>query len=166
MMKRFVLALALIPPLISAPAAQQKPADAKWDVTADLGPTAKIAFDTSEGTWINVDVSPDGRRIVFDLLGDLYVMPIGGGTAERITSGAAFDMQPRFSPDGSRIAFSSDRDGLWNIWTIDPAGKDPRQVSRERRWFINSPAWSADGNYIFARHHFVKERSLGAGESG
>ena len=73
-------------------------------------------------------------------------------------------MQPRFSPDGKRIAITSDRDGLWNIWTIDPDGKNAKQVSREKRWFINSPAWSPDGDYIFARRHFVAERSLGAGE--
>ena len=73
-------------------------------------------------------------------------------------------MQPRFSPDGKRIAFSSDRDGLWNIWTMDAEGKNAKQVSRERRWFINSPAWAPDGNYIFARRHFVAQRSLGAGE--
>lgn len=153
--------------LIPAARAQQPPAAPKWDVAADLGPSTKAAFDTSEGTWMNVDVSPDGRRIVFDLLGDLYVMPIGGtgsASADRITSGPAFDMQPRFSPDGARVAFASDRDGLWNIWTVDATGKDPRQVSKERRWFVNSPAWAHDGAYIFARHHFVKERSLGAGE--
>lgn len=139
----------------------------KWDVTADLGPTTKLSFETSEGTWINVDVSPDGTRVVFDLLGDIYVMPIAGSgaaAAERLTSGPAFDMQPRFSPDGTRIAFSSDRDGLWNIWTMGADGKDARQISKEKRWFINSPAWSPDGTYIFARRHFVKERSLGAGE--
>ncbi len=73
-------------------------------------------------------------------------------------------MQPRFSPDGKRIAIASDRDGLWNIWTIDLDGKDARQISRERRWFVNSPTWSPDGAYIYARRHFVKERSLGAGE--
>src|SRR5687767_4783177 len=111
------IALALL--LLFAPAhAQQKPAD-KWDVTADYGPATKLAFDTNEGTWMNVDVSADGKRIVFDLLGDIYTMPIdgsGSGPATRIASGAAFDMQPRFSPDGRRIAFTSDRDGLWNIW--------------------------------------------------
>ena len=159
------------PPAADKPAADKpagdKPAAEKWNVTADLGPTTKLAFDTSEGTWMNVDVSPDGRRIVFDLLGDLYTMPIGGsGTsaAERITSGPAFDMQPRFSPDGTRIAFSSDRDGLWNIWTVAADGKDARQISKEKKWFVNSPTWGGDGSYIFARRHFVKERSLGAGE--
>jgi imidazolonepropionase-like amidohydrolase/Tol biopolymer transport system component len=139
----------------------------KWDVTADLGPTQKLAFDTTEGTWMNVDVSPDGRQIAFDLLGDIYTMPIGGSgsaPATRLTSGPAFDMQPRFSPDGRRIAMASDRDGLWNIWTIDADGKNAKQVSREKRWFINSPAWSADGSFIFARRHFVAQRSLGAGE--
>jgi Tol biopolymer transport system component/imidazolonepropionase-like amidohydrolase len=139
----------------------------KWDVNADLGPTQKLAFDTSEGTWMNLDVSPDGRQVIFDLLGDIYMMPVGGtgaSAATRITSGPAFDMQPRFSPDGKRIAFSSDRDGLWNIWTMDTEGKNAKQVSRERRWFINSPAWAPDGTYIFARRHFVASRSLGAGE--
>jgi imidazolonepropionase-like amidohydrolase/Tol biopolymer transport system component len=139
-------------------------ARAKWDITEPLGPTTKIEFDTSEGTWMNVDISPDGKTIVFDLLGDLYTMPSSGGTATRITAGPAFDMQPRFSPDGRRLAFSSDRDGLWNIWVIDVDGKNARQVSSERRWFVNSPAWAPDGAYIFARRHFVKERSLGAGE--
>jgi imidazolonepropionase-like amidohydrolase/Tol biopolymer transport system component len=152
---------------ISGPAAQQRPAESKWDVAADLGPTTKLAFETTEGTWMNVDVSPDGRRVVFDLLGDIYVMPItgsGASAAERLTSGPAFDMQPRFSPDGSRIAFSSDRDGLWNIWVMDADGNNAKQVSKEKRWFVNSPTWGPDGAYIFARRHFVKERSLGAGE--
>ena len=115
---------------------------------------------------MNVDVSPDGTQVVFDLLGDIYLVPIAGSSspARRLTSGPAFDMQPRFSPDGKRIAMASDRDGLWNIWTIDLDGKNARQISRERRWFVNSPTWSPDGAYIYARRHFVKERSLGAGE--
>jgi imidazolonepropionase-like amidohydrolase/Tol biopolymer transport system component len=140
----------------------------KWDVTAAFGPTSKTAFDTSEGTWMNVDVSPDGARIVFDLLGDLYVMPIGGSTAaapaSRLTTGPAFEMQPRFSPDGKRIAFTSDRGGLFNIWVMDADGKNPTAVSREEKWWVNSPTWAPDGDFIFARRHFVSTRSLGAGE--
>lgn len=155
--------------LLLAPVhAQQKPAEKdKWDVTADYGPATKIAFETNEGTWMNVDVSPDGKRVVFDLLGDIYVMPIdggGSGPATKIAGGAAFDMQPRFSPDGRRIAFTSDRDGLWNIWTMNADGTNAKQISRDRKWFINSPTWSPDSEYIYARRHFVAERSLGAGE--
>ena len=155
---------AFVVPLLLA-AQGQDPKREKWDVAADLGPVSKLAFDTSEGTWMNLDVSPDGRQIVFDLLGDIYIMPIEGGTAaRRLARGPAFDMQPRFSPDGRRIAFTSDRDGLWNIWTMNLEGSDATQISREKRWFVNSPTWSPDGAYVYARHHFVKERSLGAGE--
>jgi len=156
------LALALC---VAATQAEQD--QKKWDVAAPTGgsPTP-LAFDTSEGTWMNLDVSPDGRQIVFDLLGDIYLMPIDGSAtpAKRVTSGPAFDMQPRFSPDGKRLAIASDRDGLWNIWTIDLGGGDAKQISRDKRWFVNSPTWSPDGTYVYARRHFVKERSLGAGE--
>ncbi len=163
-------------------AAQQSDAK-KWDIADPFGPVTKLEFDTTEGTWMNVDVSPDGRTIVFDLLGDIYTMPIGGtaagpiaGTAAgplagsgaqaatKIAGGPAFEMQARFSPDGSRIAFTSDRDGLWNIWSAKVDGSDARQISRERQWFVNSPTWSADGKAVFARRHFVAGRSLGAGE--
>ena len=92
------------PPAAAGARADEK----KWDVTAPFGPTTPLVFDTSEGTWMNVDVSPDGARLVFDLLGDLYTMPIagsGGAPATRLTSGPAFDMQPRFSPDGTLDRF-------------------------------------------------------------
>ena len=111
---------------------EQKPEVKKWDVADATGPTTALAFDTDEGTWMNVDVSPDGTQIVFDLLGDIYLMPIGGSAtpARRLTSGPAFDMQPRFSPDGKRIAITSDRDGLWNIWTVEVEARTARTASR------------------------------------
>ncbi len=142
----------------------QAPSPAKWDVTQSYGPTSSLQLETSEGTWMNVDVSPDGTTVVFDLLGDIYTIPIAGGSATRIASGAAFDMQPRFSPDGKQIAFISDRDGGFNIWLMNPDGANARQVSKESSRLVNSPTWSPDGAYIYVRKHFVKERSLGAGE--
>src|SRR5216117_1120672 len=81
-----------------------------------------VSFETSEGTWLSLDVSPDGKTIVFELLGDLYTMPIAGGAATRISGGMAFDSQPKFSPDGKWIAFLSDREGSDNIWIIHPDG--------------------------------------------
>jgi Tol biopolymer transport system component/imidazolonepropionase-like amidohydrolase len=145
----------------------EAPADTRvgdWDVNQTLGPSKTLSFEASEGTWMNLDVSPDGRTIVFDLLGDLYSMPITGGRATRITSGSQFDFQPRFSPDGRAIAFISDRNGVQNVWLMDPDGSSPRQVTREGEREVNSPEWSADGEYIFVRKHFVETRSLGAGE--
>jgi imidazolonepropionase-like amidohydrolase/Tol biopolymer transport system component len=135
-----------------------------WDVNQSLGPSKTLSFETSEGTWMNVDVSPDGRTMVFDLLGDLYALPPSGGRATRLTSGAQFDFQPRFSPDGRAIAFISDRNGVQNVWLMDPDGSNPRQVTREGEREVNSPEWSADGENLFVRKHFVETRSLGAGE--
>src|SRR5262245_28615243 len=98
-------AFAVLSTLALATLRGQAPDTRKWDIAADLGPVQKVAFDTSEGTWMNVDVSPDGKQIVFDLLGDIYTMPIAGSgssPATKIAGGPAFDMQPRFSPDGRR----------------------------------------------------------------
>jgi len=137
---------------------------AKWDVSARRATAVDVDFATTEGTWISLDVSPDGRTIVFDLVGDIYSMPIAGGAATLLLGGPAFEMQPRFSPDGKRIAFTSDRDGLVNVWTMNLDGKDLRQVSKEREREVSNPAWTPDGQYIVARKHFRNTRSLGAGE--
>src|SRR5690606_13168301 len=99
-----------------------------------------------------------------DLLGDLYLLPIDGGHAEPLTSGRAWDVQPRFSPDGKEVAFTSDRGGGNNIWRIRIADGDTTQVTKENFRLMNNPAWSPDGQYIVARKHFTSERSLGAGE--
>jgi imidazolonepropionase-like amidohydrolase/Tol biopolymer transport system component len=135
-----------------------------WDVEGDHGPTTTVEFDTDEGTWMSCDVSPDGRTIVFDLLGDIYRMPSAGGTAELLSGGASWEVQPRFSPDGKLIAFTSDRDGGDNIWVMDSDGRDRRQVTKETSRLLNTPTWSPDGQYLLARKHFVDTRSLGAGE--
>jgi len=137
---------------------------AKWDVSARRATAKDLEFETSTGTWMSVDVSPDGRTIVFDLVGDIYTMPVGGGAASLVLAGAAFEMQPRFSPDGKRIAFTSDRDGLMNVWTMDVTGKDLRQVTKEKEREVSNPAWTPDGQYLVARKHFRNTRSLGAGE--
>ncbi len=115
-----------------------------------LEPARWARFTTSEGTWMSVDVSPDGTTIVFDLVGDLYTIPAAGGTATRITDGIAHDMQPRFSPDGETVVFVSDRSGDDNLWTVAADGSDLRQVTRDggqASGFL-SPEWTPDGDYI------------------
>ncbi len=128
------------------------------------GTSKDIDYDVTEGTWMSLDISPDGKTIVFDLVGDVYTMPISGGTAKVILAGAAYEHQPRFSPDGRRIAFSSDRDGLTNIWTARIDGTDLRQISKEKERDVANPAWTPDGQYLVARKHFRNTRSLGSGE--
>ena len=135
-----------------------------WDIENPPGPVREVEIDTTEGTWMSVDVSPDGSEIVFDLLGDLYRLPIGGGDAVALTAGLAWDMQPRYSPDGDWIAFTSDRAGGDNVWIVRRDGSDPRQVTKEDFRLLNSPAWSPDGQWIAARKHFTGTRSLGSGE--
>jgi len=138
----------------------------KWDVSNPKGNWnfKELKLTTSEGTWMNLDVSPNGKEIVFDLLGDIYKMPIIGGNATLLREGLPFEVQPRFSPDGTKILFTSDAGGGDNIWVMNSDGTNAKQITKEEFRLLNNGAWSADGNYIFARKHFTSERSLGAGE--
>jgi len=136
----------------------------KWDVNNPPGEKRNVKIDTKTGTWMSLDVSPDGKTIAFDLLGDIYTMPVSGGKATAIAKGMAWEIQPRFSPDGSRIAFTSDRGGGDNIWTMSTDGEDLQQVTKESFRLMNNPTWSPDGRFIAARKHFTTSRSLGTGE--
>ncbi len=144
---------------------KEKPEEKKWNVEAPPYPmNVEATIDTDEGTWMSLDVSPDGREIVFDLLGDIYSIPIAGGEARALTTGVSWDMQPRYSPDGSRIAFTSDRSGGDNVWVMDRDGSRPTQVTKEDFRLPNSAVWAPDGDFLAARKHFTGTRSLGAGE--
>jgi imidazolonepropionase-like amidohydrolase/Tol biopolymer transport system component len=155
----------LPPAAATAPAASRQTLPDKWDVNAPPGMvTREIRLDTNEGSWMNVDVSPDGRTIAFDMLGDIYTMPMAGGTPRRIAEGLAYEHQPRFSPDGRRIAFTSDRGGGDNIWIMNVDGSDKRQLTKEDFRLLNQPSWSPDGRFIAAKKHFTTGRSLGTGE--
>ena len=140
--------------------------EAKWDVNNPQGDWdwKEINFKTTEGTWMNLDVSPDGKMIAFDMLGDIYTMPISGGKACAIRTGIAWEVQPRFSPDGKKILFTSDAGGGDNIWTMNTDGTDARQITKEDFRLLNNAVWMPDGEYFVARKHFTSGRSLGAGE--
>ncbi|MTI88534.1 MAG: amidohydrolase family protein [Balneolaceae bacterium] len=137
----------------------------EWNVSnPDIGSTSNLTFTTNEGTWMNLDVSPDGQQIVFDLLGDIYLLPVDGGKATVLRGGHAYEVQPRFSPDGNRISFTSDAGGGDNIWVVDTDGNNARQVTDENFRLLNNAVWTPDGEYIIAKKHFSSTRSLGAGE--
>jgi Tol biopolymer transport system component/imidazolonepropionase-like amidohydrolase len=158
------LCTTLFTPAVTLAADKKSAETPKWDVNAAHGATKTVRFETDEGTWLDLDVSPDGKSIVFSMMGDLYLLPIEGGRARRITSGAAWDVQPRFSPDGKEIAFTSDRGGGNNLWRVDIQGTNATQVSKEDFRLLNNPAWTPDGKYLIGRKHFTGQRSLGAGE--
>ncbi len=141
--------------------AQEKP---KWNVSSPGGPHKEVSFTVSEGTWMNLDVSPDGKEIVFDLLGDIFTIPVTGGKAKALRTGLAFEVQPRYSPDGSKILFTSDAGGGDNIWVMNRDGSNAVQITKETFRLLNNAAWTPDGQYIVARKHFTSTRSLGAGE--
>lgn len=151
-------------PKAQAPAKTETPK--KWDINAPSGAGwnwKDVNFTTDEGTWLNLDLSPDGKTIVFDMLGDIYSMPISGGKATPLRSGIAWEVQPRFSPDGKRISFTSDAGGGDNIWLMDADGKNPSQLTKEDFRLLNNAVW-LDNQYLIARKHFTSGRSLGAGE--
>ena len=172
--KKHLLSAVALSVMLALPSAfAQSPADndplieestAKWSVNAPQGNFTTADIDVRSGTWMNVDLSPDGKTIIFDLLGDIYTMPASGGEATPLMTDIAWQMQPRFSPDGKYIAFTSDEDGGDNLWIMKADGSEAKAVTTETFRLLNSPAWSPDGNYIVGRKHYTGSRSLGAGE--
>ena len=160
-MRQIILLFLFAPVLLVA---QNKQDKKKWDVTNPPGPHKEVTLELDEGTWMNLDVSPDGQWITFDLLGDIYRMPISGGKTTLLRGGLPFEVQPRFSPDGKHILFTSDAGGADNIWMMQADGSNAKQVTKEDFRLLNNAVWMPDGEYFVARKHFTSTRSLGAGE--
>jgi dipeptidyl aminopeptidase/acylaminoacyl peptidase len=139
-----------------------------WDVNGPLGPPQQtLTMKTNEGTWMNLDAHPDGSAIIFDLLGDLYLLPIGGGDAIRLTEGAAFDFQPRFSPDGGQVLFTSDRGGIFSVWLADFDGTALSALRNLNETASNTwvgANWTADGEWILAKKRVTDTSSIGVSE--
>ncbi|MCK8521432.1 amidohydrolase family protein [Aquimarina sp. D1M17] len=137
-----------------------------------LEPERTISFTTDQGTWISLDVSPDGKTIVFDLMGDIYTIPIAGGKATQITKGMAYDVHPRYSPDGKSLVFISDKSGSDNIWTLNLETKEEKQITKENKHNFFSAEWTRDGEYIVGAkgrrniklyiYHKHKEKGIGS----
>lgn len=107
---------------------------------------------TNVGADYDVDIDPTGQRMVFastrhHLEPDLYMKAVDGVAVTQLTSDPASDIQPVFSPDGSRVAFASNRSGNWDIWVMNVNGGPPAQVTRGMADEIH-PSWSSDGNEL------------------
>ncbi|MBC7895188.1 MAG: PD40 domain-containing protein [Cytophagaceae bacterium] len=160
---RFFLTVVAAGTLIAwapAPSSAQAPDSARRDPTNTLPlvTTRQARFTTDEGTWMSVDVSPDGRTVVFDLLGDVYSVPISGGKATLVVGGNSVDMQPRYSPDGRSLVFISDRNGSRATWISDANGARPRLLTAGGLF----PAFTPDGREIVTGSRLVDVRG-GAG---
>jgi Tol biopolymer transport system component/imidazolonepropionase-like amidohydrolase len=134
--------------------------DAALEINTPRPDATRVSFDVTEGTWMSLDVSPDGSTIVFDLLGDLYTMPASGGTATAISKGPAYDHHPRFSPDGTTIAFTTDENGIENLWLCDRDGRNRRELTAEKVAAVRSASWTPDGTYLLARREDQSKAGL------
>ena len=135
-----------------------------WDVLSPPMALKEIKISTTETTWSSLDISPDGNSMVFDMLGDIFIVDAKGGKARALTQDFAWNIHPAISPDGTKIAFISDRDGLSNAWIMDINGENLKQVTKEKNDLIHAPKWSPDSEYIVVTKGIMSSRSIPAGE--
>ena len=135
-----------------------------WQVTQPPFKLNEVAISTNETTWSSLDVSPNGKFMIFDMLGDLYKVDIKGGNATPLIQDFAWNIHPAISPDGKQVAFVSDRDGLSNVWVMDIDGTHLKQITREKKNIIHAPKWSPDGEYLVVTKGIMSSRSIPAGE--
>lgn len=154
MRKHFMIMLTLVSMVAIAQEEKTPEADTTKEKKATkelpLEPGRSIELKTSEGTWISLDVHPNGQELIFDMMGDIYTMPITGGKATQVTSGMPFDNHPRYSPDGKSIVFASDKSGSENIWTLDLTDPEAeaKQLTKDSDKYYQSAEWTPDGDYI------------------
>ncbi len=130
--------------------AEAKDSTKKATKELPLEPERQIQIKNPGITWLSLDISPDGKQIVFDAMGDLYLMPIEGGKAEALTQSMAYEVHPRFSPDGKSLAYISDKSGAQNLWVMDLSTKKERQITKDKNQNYFSATWSPDGQYLVA----------------
>ena len=128
--------MSLVLALLAATAAQ-----------AAVDQPAPVTVTVDEGTSIAVAVSPDGKMLAMDLQGSIWVLPVTGGPAKRITDLFNDARQPVWSPDGKTIAFFAYRDGGYDLWAVSPDGSGQHQLT----WGPfddREPTFSHDGTRI------------------
>jgi Tol biopolymer transport system component len=142
----------------------EAPAAPEWDVAAPHGPGTDVRISVEEGTWLGVDVSPDGQSVLFDLLGDIYEVALAGGSAHALTSGAAWDTDAHYAADGLSIAFTSDGAGNENLWWMKRDGTEARALTAEKVDRYTDPVWAPEAGWFLGRRRSTDTRSIGVQE--
>jgi Tol biopolymer transport system component len=127
-----------------------------WALLSAWATARTLEFKITQVTEADIAVAPDGKQLVFTILGHLFMVPVEGGTAEQLTFGACYDNDPAFSPDGRGIAFVSDRDGSGgNVFLLEPATSKLTQVTHESQ--AGQPTWTIDGKAILYLRFLPRE---------
>lgn len=143
--------------LVSGLALAMPPAQAKEPTALPMKPARTLDYEVSSGTFMSLAISPDGKTILFDMLGEIYAVPAKGGRAVPVATGMAFEVQPTFSPDGKWIAYVSDRSGGDNVWIARTDGSGARRISDEDDGAVRtSPEWSADGKSVYVSRYRIR----------
>ena len=143
----FLIAALISPQLVAFQADSDTSKIEKKNPDLPMDPERLLEFTTTEGTWMSVDVSPDGSMIAFDLLGDIYTIPFDGGKATPITDGMAYDSHPKWSPDGKHILYISDKDGSEDAYYINLETEEEHKFAGDENDEMVNAAWSPDGDY-------------------
>jgi len=109
-----------------------------------------VSLSINEGSYMNVDISPDGKTLAFDILGDLFAVPAQGGKATQLTRGVALHVRPIWSPQGDKIAYISDISGAFHLNVLNVnqqthliLGKFDNELD-----YNDNFIWTPDGRYI------------------
>jgi len=104
-------------------------------------------------------ISPDGQTIAFSYKGDLFTVPVTGGQARQLTTNAAYDAYPVWSPDGSQIAFASTREGSFDVWLMASNGGTPQRLTTESG--DEFPETFSDASHVLFRAHVMPTAQSG-----
>ena len=99
-------------------------------LTAALLGLSLNSFADDAPLWLRFSaISPDGQTIAFSYKGDIFSVPVNGGTAKQLTTNSAYDAYPVWSPDGQKIAFASTREGSMDVYLMDKNGGVPKRLT-------------------------------------